>query len=155
MLRVSNKYQFQRATPDVVTLAESCSLTIEDISQMLFQAASTSPANVACGWLRKNEARWKSWTPDETRCAAGAGLVGGSGHDATTHRMPQGGRQRRHARVHALPAGLQPARACMRELRGLRAGHLHRQRHREDGVHLLPTGSVRRQQGHGEVHFLQ
>lgn len=45
--------------------------TNQDLDQMMARFGSGSTADIACDWLRANNATWRTWLPDPTNCNPG------------------------------------------------------------------------------------
>ena len=74
-------YDLGYLAPDLFKLLEKSAFDIDLIYSLMRtkQETGATPEEVACNWLKKNEARWSQWIPDPTLCIRGFGL-----YDATT-----------------------------------------------------------------------
>ena len=66
----------QLLAPNVENFVDNVILSMAQMDEILLDQKNTSDSwrDTTCRWLRNNEATWRSWIPDESKCFAGFGL---------------------------------------------------------------------------------
>ena len=70
-------FQLPSLAPDLIKFLEESTFELQNVKDMmtdLLANPSDSRHDVACRWLRTNEATWGRWIPDQSSCSPGQGM---------------------------------------------------------------------------------
>ena len=91
---VSN--DFGRLAPKVKLFLSKMRLDLATINAILLENKNLEEdmSDTVCRWIQANEAEWKEWIPDDTKCFPGFGLFDDASGDYVLDRDPPEGKRR-------------------------------------------------------------